>query len=316
MDERVRLGISACLLGEEVRYDGGHKRDGFLTGTVGRFVEWVPVCPEVEAGLGTPREPIRLVSAAGRIRVLGVKTNGDVTGQLQKLSVRRVAELAAMSLDGYVLKKDSPSCGLLRVKVYSDQGPPIRSGRGIFASTLAESLPLLPLEEEGRLQDPTLREGFIERVFAHRRLRELLSKPLRLGALVDFHARHKLQLMVHSPDAYRRLGRLVANAKGRPSRDLAKEYGEAFMGALAVPASRGRHVNVLQHIAGYFQDRIDAAARRDIADTIEDYRRGLVPLVVPITLVTHHARTCEIQYLLTQAYLQPHPKELMLRNHV
>jgi uncharacterized protein YbgA (DUF1722 family) len=221
-----------------------------------------------------------------------------------------------MELDGYVLKKDSPSCGLLRVKVYKEGRPGERHGRGVFATALSGALPLLPLEEEGRLQDPRLRESFIERVFAHRRLRELLSRPLRMGALVAFHTRHKLQLLAHSPGSYSRLGRLVAGAKKRPARQTAAEYGEAFMRTLEVPAARGRHVNVLQHMAGYFQDLLDSASRQDLASTIADYQRGLVPLVVPVTLVSHHARRLNVEYLLDQVYLLPHPKELMLRNHV
>jgi len=311
----LRLGVSACLLGNEVRFDGGHKRHPFLTDLLGPFVEWVPVCPEVEAGFGTPREAMHLVHAGGDVRLVTVRTRNDVTSQLQKAVTARLGQLATLDLDGYVLKKDSPSCGLFRVKVYGASGAPTRDGRGLFAAGLADAQPLLPLEEEGRLNDPRLRETFIERVFAFRRVRELRAAQVRAGDLMRFHARHKLQLLAHAPAAYARLGRLVASAKGRVARALLDTYAAGFMEALAVPATRGRHVNVLQHMAGYF-DEADAGSRRELAATITDYGRGLVPLVVPLTLVAHHARRHEVRYLLDQVYLQPHPKELMLRNHV
>ena len=312
--DKLRLGVSACLLGNEVRYDGGHKRHPFLTDLLGPFVEWVPVCPEVEAGFGTPREAMHLVRDGG-VRLLTVRTRRDVTHQLETAVAARLRQLASLDLDGYVLKKDSPSCGLFRVKVYGQPGVSERTGRGIFAAALSDAQPLLPLEEEGRLGDPRLRETFIERVFAYRRLRQLSAGPVRAGGLMAFHARHKLLLLAHVPAAYARLGRLAASAKGRVSRALMEEYAAGFMAALAVPATRGRHVNVLQHMAGYFE-AADTDSRRELAATIADYGRGLVPLVVPLTLVAHHARRHAVGYLLDQVYLQPHPKELMLRNHV
>jgi uncharacterized protein YbgA (DUF1722 family) len=253
--------------------------------------------------------------ARGGVRLVTVRTRHDVTAQLQKAVTARLRELAAVDLDGYVLKKDSPSCGLYRVKVHGTSGMAARTGRGLFAAGLADAQPLLPLEEEGRLSDPVLREAFIERVFAYRRLRELVAAPVRAGDLMHFHAAHKLLLLAHVPAAYARLGRLVASTKGRVSRATLDEYAAGFMEALGVPATRGRHVNVLQHMAGYF-DAADAASRRELAASIEDYGRGLVPLVVPLTLVAHHARRHDVRYLLDQIYLQPHPKELMLRNHV
>jgi len=313
--DKLRLGVSACLLGNEVRYDGGHKRHPFLTDLLGPFVEWVPVCPEVEAGFGTPREAMHLVRDGAGVRLLTVRTRRDVTHQLEKAVAARLRQLASLDLDGYVLKKDSPSCGLFRVKVYGEPGVGERTGRGIFAAALSDAQPLLPLEEEGRLGDPRLRETFIERVFAYRRLRQLSAGPVRAGSLMAFHARHKLLLLAHAPAAYARLGRLVASAKGRVSRALLEEYAAGFMAALAVPATRGRHVNVLQHMAGYFE-AADTDSRRELAETIADYGRGLVPLVVPLTLVAHHARRHAVGYLLDQVYLVPHPKELMLRNHV
>jgi uncharacterized protein YbgA (DUF1722 family)/uncharacterized protein YbbK (DUF523 family) len=311
----VRLGVSACLLGQEVRYDGGHKREPFLTETLARFVEWVPVCPEEEAGFGTPREAMRLERERGGIRLLTVRSRRDVTDQLQRTTEHRVRQLARLDLDGYILKKDSPSCGLWRVKVYG-AGVGERNGRGLFAAALTDALRLLPVEDEGRLHDARLRENFIVRVFAHRRLRALFATSPRAGDFVQFHTRHKLLVLSHSPAAYARLGRLVAAMKGRVALAAAADYATAFMTALSVMATPGRHANVLRHMAGYFRRTVDDDSRSELAASIADYQRGLVPLIVPITLALHHARAQRVQYLLDQVYLQPHPKELMLRNHV
>ena len=312
----IRIGISTCLLGEPVRFDGGHKRDAFLTETFGRFVEWVPICPEVECGFGTPREAMRLERAGPGVRLLTVKTRIDLTEAMERYSRSRVAALADEDLSGYVLKKDSPSCGLERVKVYDPHGTPARGGRGLFAAALVEAFPHLPVEEEGRLADPRLRDNFIERVFAYWRLRGLFASRWTVGDLVRFHTAHKLLVLAHAPERYRRLGRLVAGARGMPRRNLERRYVAGLMEALAELATTRRHTNVLQHMAGYFTDRLDAASKRELAETIDDYRRGLVPLVVPLTLIRHHARTLDVAYLAGQTYLEPHPKELMLRNHV
>jgi len=313
----VRIGVSSCLLGQKVRFDGGHKRDGFLVDTFGRHVEWVPVCPEVEVGMGTPREPIRLVrDHGGGVRLLGVKSATDHTQSMRAWAARRAEALAREDLDGYILKKDSPSCGMERVKVYDLQGPPARTGRGLFAQALTDRLPLLPVEEEGRLSDPRLRENFVERVFAHRRLTALFAGRWTVGALVRFHAAHKLTLLAHSPSGHQSLGRLVAQAASTPRAEVRGHYEEGFMRALAVMATPRRHVNVLQHMLGYFRGKLDDGSRKELADAIADYQQGLVPLVVPITLLRHHVRRCAIEYLASQIYLEPHPKELMLRNHV
>ena len=312
----IRIGISACLLGEKVRFDGGHKRDRYLTDTFGRFVEWVPVCPEVEAGFGTPREAMHLVSDGGRIRLITVKTNVDLTDRMEHYARRRVEQLAADDLCGYLLKKDSPSCGMERVKVYDAPHVSSRSGEGLFAAALRTRHPFLPVEEEGRLSDPRIRDNFVERVFAYRRLRTLFAGRWSTGALVRFHTAHKLTLMAHSTDAYRALGRLVARAKPIPRHELEAKYTEGFMTALAVMATPRRHTNVLQHMAGYFKKVLTAAAKAELSAVIEDYRLGLVPLVVPITLIKHHVRQHDVAYLEGQVYLEPHPRELMLRNHV
>jgi uncharacterized protein YbgA (DUF1722 family)/uncharacterized protein YbbK (DUF523 family) len=312
----VRVGISSCLLGEEVRFDGGHKHDRFLTDQLGPFVEWVPVCPELELGMGVPREAVNLRRDGDRIRMLGAKSGRDWTSAMEAFAARRVRALAKLALCGYVLKKDSPSCGMERVKVRDPSGLARRDGRGLFAAALLEAEPALPVEEEGRLNDPVLRENWIERVFAYRRLRSLFAGRFSVGRLVAFHTAHKLQLLAHSPEAYRRLGRLVAGAKGAERTALERRYALEFMQALAVRATPRRHVNVLEHCMGYFRERLDAGARAALAHQIADYRAGLVPLVVPLTLIRHYVARLEVEYLAGQVYLEPHPKELMLRNHV
>jgi uncharacterized protein YbgA (DUF1722 family) len=240
----------------------------------------------------------------------------DLTDRMVEYARRRVAALDAEDLSGYVLKKDSPSCGMDRVKIYSTRGVPERSGRGIFAARLVERFPSLPVEEEGRLSDARLRENFIERVFAYWRLRRLFNDRWSLRALVDFHTAHKLILMAHSPEAYRQLGRLVARARGVGRADLKRRYTEMFMSTLTVIATPRRHTNVLQHMAGYFKECLDASSKAELGTAIDDYRRGLVPLVVPMTLLRHYVRVHRVKYLAGQLYLAPHPKELMLRNHV
>ena len=312
----LRIGVSACLLGEEVRFDGGHKRDLFVVQTLSRFVTFVPVCPEVEIGLGTPREAIRLVDRDGRLHLAGVKSGRDHTDSMLRYGERRTAELAKQGLSGYILKRDSPSCGMERVRVYSAKGLPARTGRGLFAASLLENLPLLPVEEEGRLQDSRLRENFIERVFAYRRLRYLLGGRWRVGDLVRFHTAEKMLILSHEPRAYQELGRLVAGAKAMPREEVAGSYQAVFMGALSRLATPARHTNVLQHMAGYLKKQLSPAEKRELAEVIGDFRAGLVPLVVPLTLLRHYVRLHQVAYLAGQTYLEPHPKELMLRNHV
>jgi uncharacterized protein YbgA (DUF1722 family)/uncharacterized protein YbbK (DUF523 family) len=315
-DGPLRIGISACLLGQEVRFDGGHKRDAFLTKVLGPYVEYVPVCPEVEMGLGTPRETLRLVRQPAGLRMITTRTGTDHTDGMQRWSNTRLTELEHDDLSGYVLKKDSPSCGMERVKTYGAAMMPARDGRGIFDSALLERYPLLPVEEEGRLSDPTLRENFIERIFAYRRLRDFFGRRWTPGALVAFHTAHKMSLLSHSTSAYNELGRLVAQAGSLPRADLRQAYEALFMQTLAKPATRARHTNVLHHMAGHLKKQLDADSRAELASCIDDYRRGLVPLVVPLTLIRHYVRLHQVKYLEGQVYLEPHPRELMLRNHV
>ncbi len=315
--QKIRLGVSACLLGREVRYDGGHKRDPFLTDTLGPFVEWVPVCPEVEIGLGVPRDTIRLVGDAASPRLIVEKTGADLTARMQRYARSRARELEALDLHGYLLKRGSPSCGLFRVRVYDGDGVPRTAGAGAYARALVERLPLLPVEEEGRLGDPAIRENFIERVFAMARWRAFAARRPRAGDLVAYHTAQKFAVLAHSPSHYATLGRLVAAAAGGARRGAPlAEYGALLMQALSVRATLPRQANVLQHLAGFFKRQLDDAERAELADVIHRYRRGLVPLVVPLTLIKHHVRRLSVAYLAEQTYLSPHPKELMLRNHV
>lgn len=314
-DVPLRLGISACLLGQKVRFDGGHKRSEFLADMLARYVEWVPVCPEVELGLGTPRETLRLEEVEGRVRMLFTKSRADLSDRMRDYARDRLDQLADLGLSGYVLKKDSPSCGMERVRVHEPNGQVMRRGRGVFAAELMTRMPDLPVEEEGRLSDARLRENFIERVFAYTRLGQLFGEGWRLADLVAFHTAHKLTLMAHSPQAYQTLGRVVAAAKGARRAALERDYRHAFMQALARPASRGRHANVLLHVAGYFKTQLEPFAKTELLGLIDDYRQGLVPRVVPLTLLRHYVGRFDVEYLRTQAYLQPHAKELMLQTH-
>ena len=312
----LRLGVSSCLLGQTVRYDGGHKRDRFVTDLLGVHVEWVPVCPELESGLGVPRPAMRLVREDGVVRLLEIKSGRDHTARMQRYTAQRLRTLRGLELCGYVLKKDSPSCGMERVKIYGGKAGARREGSGIFASALMQANPSLPIEEEGRLNDPALRENFIERVFAFRRVKDLFRGRWTNGQVVAFHTAHKLQLMAHSQVAYRELGRLVAGVAKQPRTEMRQRYVSEFMAALSRIATRGRNTNVLQHAAGFLKDHLDTTARTELSELIHDYRRGLVPLVVPITLLRHHTRTHGVAYLTGQTFLEPHPRELMLRNHI
>lgn len=311
----LRLGVSSCLLGNAVRFDGGHKRDRFVTDLLGPLVEWVPVCPEVEVGMGAPRPALRLVRDGDDVRMVEVQSGRDHTRPMHRYSARRVRTLKELDLCGYILKKDSPSCGMTRVKLYGE-GMPSRAGTGLFASVLMQAYPNLPVEDEGRLNDSKLRENFIERVFAYQRLRALFRARWTRGQVVDFHSAHKLQLMAHSTVAYRGLGRLVGNLKQMPRGDFQEQYESGFMAALSRVATPGRNTNVLQHAAGHLKAMLDSPSRTELAELIHDYRRGLVPLVVPITLIGHYVRVHDVEYLRGQVFLEPHPKELMLRNHV
>ena len=315
-DTKPKLGISACLLGQRVRYDGGHRQDQFLTEVLAKFVEWVPICPEVEVGMGAPRETVRLVGAPKQPKMLAEKSGRDWTGAMNDYAIKRVHEIARLNLSGYVVKKNSPSCGMERVRVYNSKNMPERLGRGLFTAALMKGLPLLPVEEEGRLNDLRLRENFIERVFAYHRWQVAAAARKSLSALVRFHTDHKYLLLAHSQRHYRQLGRLVATAKQTSLHAVYDHYAQGFMEALAVPASERSHANVLDHLMGYFTKSLTAPERQELVQLIADFRRRLVPLIVPLTLMRHYVKKYQVEYLQGQLYLEPNPKELMLRNHV
>lgn len=312
---RVRIGVSACLLGQRVRYDGGHKRDRFVAETLARHFELVPVCPEVGVGLRVPREPIRLVGNPERPRAVGTRTPSlDVTDTVSAYARSMAGELAELS--GYIFKSRSPSCGMERVPVYRAQGVPVGRGRGLYAAELMRLRPMLPCEEEGRLNDPGLRESFIERVLAYRRWQELVARGITAERLVAFHTAHKLILMAHGSRRLRALGRLVAQAGDGPPGELARSYGPLFMRALSYRATRRRHSDVLYHLLGYLKRKLSATDKAEMIALIEDYRLGRLPRVAPVTLLRHHFRVHPDPYVGQQLYLRWPPPGLSFWNDV
>jgi len=313
---QIKVGVSACLLGQKVRYDGGHKRDRYVTDVLSDYFKFVAVCPEVELGMGAPREAVRLEGEVDKPRMVGTKTGADWTGRMNAFVRKRLEELAPVNLSGYILKKGSPSCGMERVKVYGSKGVPARTGRGLFGGALVKRFPLLPVEEEGRLNDPRLRENFIARVFAFHRLQGLFAAEFSRVAAVDFHRVHKYLLLSHNPEKYKEMGRLVAGIKKFTPSKFKEKYGELFMSAMSYRTTTSKNVNVLHHMLGFLKKDLVPGDKLYILDQIEDYRQGLVPLVVPLTLLKHYVEKFNIEYIADQVYLNPHPKELMLRNHI
>ena len=314
--EKIKLGISTCLLGENVRYDGGHKLDRFLTDTLGQYVEYAPVCPEVECGLPIPRESMHLEGDPNSPRLVTLRTKQDMTDRMVGWAKRRVSELEKEGLCGFVFKSDSPSSGMERVRVYNEKGMPVKKGVGMFARIFMEHFPLLPVEDEGRLHDPTLRENFVERIFTLKRWREALAKKESRGNLVDFHTQHKLLILSHSPKHYQIMGKLVARAKEIPLKDLFQQYQTILMEALLLKTTQKKNANVLMHMMGYFKEQLSPDEKQELLEVIDHYRQEYIPLIVPITLVNHYVRKYDQPYLKQQVYLNPHPLELQLRNHV
>ena len=315
-DGRIEVGVSTCLLGQKVRFDGGHKHDRYITDILGEYFRFVPVCPELEVGMAVPREAVRLEGKADQPRMVGNKTGEDWTDRMNSYASERVKREDLAGLCGYILKKDSPSCGMSRVKVYNDKGMPVKHGVGLYARQLMERYPLLPVEEEGRLNDARLRDNFIARVFAYHDLRHLFAGRFKRGDVVAFHSRYKYLLMAHSQKYYQSMGKLVAAiAKYTPS-EFKGIYCHEFMTALTAKATTRKNINALQHIFGYLKKHLAQGEKADILQVIADYQAELVPLVVPITLLKHYVAKFQVSYILDQVYLNPHPKELMLRNHV
>jgi uncharacterized protein YbgA (DUF1722 family)/uncharacterized protein YbbK (DUF523 family) len=311
----LKIGVSSCLLGNKVRFDGGHKHDPYITGTLAQYFTFVPVCPEVECGLPIPREAMRLVGDPAAPALVTNKTGVDHTERMTNWARRRVAELEAEDLCGFIFKNRSPSSGMERVKVYDRNNVPQNSGVGMFARIFMEHFPLLPVEEEGRLHDMRLRENFIESIFVYRRWRDVVEKP-SAAALVNFHTTHKLLLMAHSEKHCRQMGRLIAQAGKAEPAELIEQYQDLLMEAMRLKATAKKHINVLMHMMGYFKKRLSADEKQELLDVLDHFRHGIVPLIVPITLMNHYTRKFHEPYLKNQLYLAPHPIELKLRNHV
>jgi uncharacterized protein YbgA (DUF1722 family)/uncharacterized protein YbbK (DUF523 family) len=316
MYQSIKIGISSCLLGHKVRYDGGHKLDRYIRDTLGQYFQFVPVCPEVECGLPVPRESMRLVGNIDRPRLLTTRSGIDHTERILAWAANRVQELEKEDLCGFIFKKDSPSSGMLRVKIYNTKGMAERKGSGIFAKAFMANFPRLPVEDEGRLHDPKLRENFIERIFALKRWRSLLAAPRKMGRLVRFHTNEKLLLLAHSPQHYRQMGKLVAEGKMVATSVLFDAYERLFMAALLLKTTPAKNINVLQHILGYFKNQLTTDEKQEMLEILDNYRRGDVPLIVPTTLANHYVRKYAQTYLSGQSYLNPHPIALQLRNHV
>jgi len=314
--QKIKLGISTCLLGENVRYDGGHKLDRFLSETLGQYVEYVPVCPEVECGLPVPRESMHLEGDPDSPRLVTIRTKQDMTDRMIGWALKRVAEPEKEDLGGFIFKSDSPSSGMEGINVYNEKGIPVKKGVGIFARIFMEHFPLLPIEDEGRLHDSKLRDNFIERIFALKRWRGVLQRKESRRNIVDFHARHKLLILSHSPKFYQMMGKLVAKAKDLPLKELYQKCQTLLMESLYLKTSPKKNANVLQHMMGYFKEQLSSDEKQELLDVIDHYKKEYIPLILPITLIQHYVRKYDQPYLKGQVYLNPHPLELQLRNHV
>jgi len=316
---KIRIGISTCLLGENVRYDGGHALDSCLWVTLGRYVEYVPVCPEVECGFGSPRETFHLMGDPKQPRLVTSSTGKDHTDRMEAWASKRIGKLENENLCGFIFKTSSPSCGIEHVKVYGHNGAPRKIGVGIFARIFMEHFPLTPVGDAGRLHAPILRENFIDRIFIYKSYREIVREIVNdektIGGLVDFHARNKLMLMAHSPKHLKRMGYLVAHPRDLSKNELIRQYETLLMESMALKPSTAKHTNVLHHVMGYFRKNLSSDEKQEILEVIDEYRRGLVPLIIPVTLMNHYVRKYEKSYLKEQTYLNPHPLELQLRNH-
>ncbi len=318
MSTKIPVAISRCLLGDHVRYNGDHKHSRFCTGVLAEHFEFVPVCPEVQAGMSIPRKPVRLVldpdqSIHAR--------ESDNSSRDHTLAITQQADIFVQdnsAIAGFIATPNSPSCGVFGVKLYLPNGNPINKTSGLFSQRLQALKPSLPVEESGRLNDAALRENFIMRVYTYHRWLTMAREPLTPAKLVAFHTRHKYLVMAHNPAQYRALGQLVAQAGHEDWPQRGATYIRLLMSALANPAPRQRHCNVLHHLLGYLKKLIEPRDKAELLATIEDYRDGIIPLIVPIALLRHHLeRWCDQQrYLLDQVYLNPYPHQLGLRSQV
>ena len=316
MTTPIKIGISSCLLGNNVRYDGGNRLDGFLKDTLGMFVEYVPVCPEAECGLGIPRAPMRLEGNIGDPGLIVIETGKNITKKMKQWATMRVREIKKEDLCGFILKSRSPSCGIELVKVFEEKGIPALKGTGLFAKQFINTFPLIPVEDEGRLHDPELRKNFLDRIFTLRRWRDTTKGKRTPGKLVKFHSENKLLFFAHSEKHYRLMGKIAAGAGKNKIEEVYRAYEEAMFEALKLRTTPDKHTNVLMHMMGYFKKVLSADEKKELLEKINEYKNGFIPLIVPVTLINHYVRKFDEQYLKNQTYLNPHPIELKLRNHV
>ena len=317
MQAIIKIGVSSCLLGEKVRWNGDHKQDRYVREILGNYFEYVPVCPEMEVGMGVPRETVALYGTLEEPKMISKKSKIDWTERMNRYLKDRINQLTRDELSGYIFKSKSPSCGIARVPVFSETDrSKARHGAGMFANAFIKRFPLVPIEDEGRLNDAKIRENFIVRVFSFNRLQNLMDKDYSRGALVDFHTRHKFLLLAHSRKHYTALGSLVANSKSLKYKEIKTQYSTLFMEALTYKSTPKKNTDVLLHMMGFLKKVLTKGEKEDILTTFEDYRKELLPLIVPVTLIRHQVKKYNIEYLKDQIYLNPHPKELMLRNHV
>ena len=314
--KKIRLGIAACLLGEEVRWNGGHKQHRYLRDELGQYVDWVPVCPEAGCGMGVPREQVRLVGDLENPRLVGNRTGEDWTDRMRDWGGEQLKRLEKEDLCGYVFKHGSPSSGMRGIKVWQNTGQPLYSGTGLWARMVMDHFPDLPFEDDGRLNDAVIRENFIVRVFTLKRWRDMLHEGAGRGALVDFHTRHKLLIRSHNEQLYREMGRVVAHVAERDMDEVLADYATLLAKALTYKSTVKKHVNVLTHCVGHFRQLLSSDEKQELLEVIGHYHKGLTPLIVPMTLMNHYVRKHAEPYLGGQWYLNPHPVELRLRNHV
>jgi len=315
MEEKIKIGISSCLIGNKVRWDGDDKLDRFITDTLGKYLEFVPVCPEAECGLGTPRETLRLEGDPENPRLVTRKEKADLTELMVAWSKKKLIELKKEDLCGYIFKSKSPSCGMERINVYQETGAPVKQGTGIFAKIFMDRFPQIPAEDDGRLHDPKLRENFIEMLFTLKRWRNTLAAGKQMNNLINFHTQNKLLILSHNQKIYRRMGKLVANHDDISLDNLFSQYEALLLEALKLQTTVKKNINVMMHIMGYFKKELSSDEKRELIDIIEKYRNNTVPVIVPITLLNHYVRKYRQPYLQSQTYLHPHPVSLKLRNH-
>jgi uncharacterized protein YbgA (DUF1722 family)/uncharacterized protein YbbK (DUF523 family) len=312
--EKIKLGISSCLLGENVRYDGGHKLDQFLKNTWGEYVEYVPVCPESECGLGVPREVMHLKGDPASPRLITTHTGQDMTRRMMTWAQSRVIQLEKEALCGFIFKSDSPNCGIARIKIYNENTMLVKKGMGIFAGIFMVHFPLLPVEDEERLNNPVLRENFVERIFTLKRWRKMLKKKRNRRNLIDFHTKHKLLTLAHSPRHYQRMEKLVSGQENISLPELIRRYQVLLLESLELKTTPQKNTNVLLHIMDYFKKRLSAGEKKELLEVISHYQKGYLPLVVSVTLFNRYVRKYDQPYLKEQIYLNPHPLELQLRS--